>query len=357
VSSVARTCFIGSLVLVAAAVVAACGKKGDPTPPPRSIPAAIGDLRVRQTGNQLALTMSYPAVTTAGLPLERLQALEILVLRLPAGAAAPLDARVFEATAPVATRLAGPELVSAVRGPTLRVDLDATPGTPLGPGADAASPPLQIAVRTLGPRGHPSPLSNPVTIAPATPPAPPDSIAVTAEPDGVRVAWTTTAPGAAGFNVFRRLAGEVEYWPIAELGPEARDHLDATAEFGTDYEYTVRVVAARDPSIESATAEAHAVQYRDAFAPPTPVNLVALAEEGRIRLLWDRVEAPDLAGYRLYRSEDGGAAVELPRDPGAGTDHTDDGVRPGASYVYRVTAVDRDDNESPPSEPATATTR
>jgi fibronectin type 3 domain-containing protein len=73
--------------------------------------------------------------------------------------------------------------------------------------------------------------------------------------------------------------------------------------------------------------------------------------------LWDRVEAPDLAGYRLYRQENGGAETELPRDPGAGTDHLDEGVRAGVAYSYRVTAVDREDNESAKSEPATATPR
>jgi fibronectin type 3 domain-containing protein len=84
---------------------------------------------------------------------------------------------------------------------------------------------------------------------------------------------------------------------------------------------------------------------------------VALAEAGRIRLLWDRVEASDLAGYRRYRQENDGAEVELPRDPGAGADHSDDQVRAGATYTYRVSAVDHEDNESAKSEPATATPR
>lgn len=356
-----RIAIVGALAvaLIAPLAVAGCGKKGPPRPPPRLIPAPITDLRVRQTGDHLVLMMSYPAVTTSGLALQSLQALEVVAFRPPAPAAGhtPLDPRTFEAAARVAKRLTGPDLAAAVRGPALRVELDAGPGAAFAPSSETSAQPIQIAVRGFGPRGDPSPLSNLVTIVPLAAPPPPASVEVVAEAEGVRVRWTSTEPAPIGFNVFRRLAGEDEYWPIAELGADASDHIDTTAEFGQRYEYTVRAVVGRDPSIESGDGPVRDLDYRDAFAPPTPTGLVALAEEGRIRLLWDRVEAPDLAGYRLYRQENGGASVELPRDPGAGTDHSDDQARAGVAYSYRVTAVDSQDNESPKSEPATATPR
>jgi hypothetical protein len=340
---------------IALVAVASCGKKGDPRPPPRLIPAPIGDLRVRQTGERLVLMMTYPAVTTSGLALQRLDALEVVSFRPKTEASQPLDPRTFEAVAPVAKRLEGAELVAAVRGPALRVELDAAAGGAFGPSAESA--PIQIAVRGFGPRGHPGPISNLVAIAPRTPPPPPDSTEVAGEAGGIRVRWTSSASERSGFGVYRRQVGEQEYWPIAEPGPDAREYLDGTAAFGTDYEYAVRTRVANEPAIESGDGPLATLQYRDTFAPPTPTGLVALAEEGRVRLLWDRVEAPDLAGYRLYRQENSGAETELPRDPGAGTDHTDDQVRAGAAYTYRVTAVDQGDNESPKSEPATATPR
>ena len=415
-------------LMVSAAV--ACGKKGDPTPPPRLIPAQVTDLRVQQTGDELQLAMTYPAVTTGGLPLPSIEAAEIVALRLPAppsGAPPPVvDPRIFEASAQVAKRLEGAELAAATRGAKLVMELDATPGSTFGPrtggegpvvpaaepaaesaaadtaapdapeaaaqdaaaleatapeappeapageapatgapatgarGPEPPAPTLLLAVRTIGPRGHASPLSNVVGIAPGMPPAPPGSL--TAEPtaSGIQLTWTAGAGAGfdAGFDVLRRIAGERAFGdPVAQLGPDGFSHLDATAAFGTRYEYAIRTVARRDPLVESADGPVRAVEYRDVFAPPAPGGLVALAEEGRVRLLWERVEAPDLAGYRLYREQNGGAAVELPRGPGAGTDHTDDQVRAGSTYVYRVTAVDTQDNESTPSEPATAVPR
>jgi hypothetical protein len=377
-------------------IVPGCGKKGPPQPPPRLIPAQTGDLTVRQTGDRLVLDLTYPAVTTSGLPLSGLEALEVLTLRPPASRAASapanVDPRMFASTAIVAARLEGAQLLAATRGPRLVVALDAEPGSPLGPpaGGDPATtaaaapaaapavaepgvaaptptptatppgpPPLLIAIRTFGPRGNESPLSNVVAITPRAAPRPPDTLVATAAAGGVELAWTASAGApAAGFDVLRRPSAEDSFETrVAELGPDQLQHVDATAELGNHYEYTVRAVAARGPLIESADGPVAEIEYRDTFAPPSPSGLVALAEEGRIRLLWERVEAPDLAGYRLYRQAGPGAPIELERAPGASTDHSDDQVRGGVTYTYRVTAVDHDGNESPPSEPATATPR
>jgi fibronectin type 3 domain-containing protein len=187
----------------------------------------------------------------------------------------------------------------------------------------------------------------------------PATLTLEPTPGGVRVAWTVSgAAPAHGYDVLRRRHGETAFIArIAQVGAEQLEHVDAAEVYGDHYEYTVRSVEARDPLVESGDGPVRDVEYLDAFAPPTPANLVALAEEGRVRLLWDRVEAPDLAGYRLYRQENGGAETELPRDPGAGTDHLDDGVRAGVAYTYRVSAVDHEDNESAKSEPAMATPR
>jgi predicted small lipoprotein YifL len=389
--------------LLAALVVAGCGKKGPPRPPPRLIPAPIADLRVRQTGDRLVLEMTYPAVTTSGLALPAVEALEVLTLRPRSvgGVAPAVEPAMFAATAAVTARFEGAELQAVTRGGELVVELDAAVGSPLGPLTEAVATPaaggatptptpaaaspaaepapqatpspapaapstVLLAVRSFGPRLNESPLSNLVAIAPLIAPAAPATLAAAATAAGVKLEWTpgaAPAPAAAlapaiGYDLLRRRAGEGSFVDrVARLGADRLDHVDETAVYGESYQYTVRAIAARDPLVESGDGPVRDLEYRDTFAPPAPSGLVALAEEGRIRLLWDRVEAPDLAGYRLYRQESGGTEVELPRDPGAGTDHSDDQVRAGVSYSYRVTAVDHEENESAKSEPATATPR
>src|SRR5260370_1296673 len=65
---------------------------------------------------------------------------------------------------------------------------------------------------------------------------------------------------------------------------------------------------------------------------------------------WRQSEAPDLAGYMVYRR---GAAtgefVRLTAKPIATTSYVDTTVASGQAYDYRVTAIDQAGNESAPS--------
>jgi fibronectin type 3 domain-containing protein len=77
-----------------------------------------------------------------------------------------------------------------------------------------------------------------------------------------------------------------------------------------------------------------------------------------VRLAWEGVGDPDLAGYRVYRSETAGRGHQ-PVTTGLQTSTTfvDTAVRPGQTYYYVVTAVDRARraNESVPSSEVSAT--
>ena len=76
-----------------------------------------------------------------------------------------------------------------------------------------------------------------------------------------------------------------------------------------------------------------------------------------VRLAWQAVPDADLAGYLVYRSTTAGRGhVRLSAAPQAGTTYVDTDVRPGQTYYYVVTAVDRSKraNESVPSPEASA---
>ena len=258
-----------------------------------------------------------------------------------------VDPREFTAAATVVRTLRAEELAGAVSGDRLVVALPLPSPLPEPPQAHL------FAVRTAAEGDFVSAFSNRAAIVPRPPPPPPAGLTATPRAEGIEIAWE---PGAAagdlaGFHVYRRLATERGFGPPLQLvRPAQQSFLDRDARYGQRTIYAVTAIAQRVPLIESAIAAVREVDYRDVFAPPAPGGLVALADEGAIRLVWDESRAPDLAGYRLSRTSGDDPWHPLTPEPVRGVEHTDRDVEPGRTYRYRVTAVDALGNESDPAE-------
>ena len=119
----------------------------------------------------------------------------------------------------------------------------------------------------------------------------------------------------------------------------------------------VTAIAAISESAPSAIACATAA---DTVPPPAPTGLAAVASSGAISLIWTGVEASDLAGYLVLRSSTpDGPLTPIFKEPIREATYRDTNVRPGASYVYAVVAVDtaKPPNQSPMSNKAYETAR
>jgi fibronectin type 3 domain-containing protein len=371
-----------STVLLAAAL--GCGKQGPPLPPLRAVPAPVKDLTVVQQGPRLLLSFTYPTVTPAGTALAGISAVEIWsVARVaPDGKPATIDPREFGNVAKPVQKVEGADLTSATSGsridialplpPTLLTPAPAAPA-PAAPAPAAATPAATppaagttattpappagpqpqagyFAIRTFGKNGDRSDLSNIVSVVPKAPPASPARVTVTARGDGVLVEWTPVEGTVAGYNVYRRGAEErANAKPVHTSGAQEKSWLDTTARFGQGYIYGVTALSQIQPPIESAIASEHEVRYVDRFAPPPPTELVALAEAGRVRLVWRPSESEDVAGYVVYRRVgDGGKFERVTPKPVEAAEYVDTAVAGGKTYTYRVTAVDQTGNESAP---------
>jgi hypothetical protein len=294
------------------------------------------------------------------------------------GMPSPLDPRQYESLAKLRLTLTSKDLGAATLGNQLIIDLPlpeplpaatvtapAAAGTapakmPPGatnakaaPGAAAATPAAGLtrdyAVRAYGPQGDRSALSNQALLMPKEPPQPPEAVTVTPQADGILVAWKPVANGG-GYAVYRRAATErFSSKPLALVRSGETRHLDQTARFGQSYIYSVTTVDPRQPLVESAIKAEQEIRYVDVYPPPVPEELVAVAEAGRARLVWRQSEAPDLAGYIVYRRGATGDYVRLTAKPIAATNYVDTAVVSGQAYDYRVTAIDQTGNESAPS--------
>ena len=127
---------------------------------------------------------------------------------------------------------------------------------------------------------------------------------------------------------------------------------DTEFRFGRPKRYSVQAVSHdADPLILSRASDTLTIVPEDSFAPGTPRNVTAVHWEGEVRVYWDPNREADLAGYFVYRELEGGTVRKispLVQD----RVFTDTTVREGETYRYRVSAVDKSDNESPPSPEA-----
>jgi hypothetical protein len=135
--------------------------------------------------------------------------------------------------------------------------------------------------------------------------------------------------------------------------------IDRTAAIGHGYRYTAqRVIAVfvGGQTLEARSVPSAALEFtvRDVFPPEVPKGLVAApgmaGDSATIDLSWEPDIEPRLAGYRVYRREEGSAdwarvAPDLVAEPS----YRDLKVTAGRTYSYRVTAVSTAGKESAPS--------
>ena len=377
----------------------ACGRKEPPRPPASKVPAKIIDLTVQQRGMEFLLTMSYPSTTMGGLALSEIEAVEIWeVVRYVsplvgeeeiseeaeapiAEEAAPVEEpeeepeeqpqpglfqlptdmpaedqmvdlvavnpRDFRQSAQLRWTLRDAELTSAVHGGQLLVRL------PIDEIPEQEEVRVFAATTLAGPRLV-SQFSNLVKIGLREPPEPPTSISVTSTASGVELDWEVESTGLE-YNVYRRDAKVKEYGPpLATVPTEAQTYTDRSAAFGNRYIYTITTVSMAKPLVESRIVSEHEVNFEDRFPPSPPENIVALAEEGRVRLLWELSPESDVAGYRVFRQAPGEEFRAITPELVIGSELLDRDVVTGTTYVYFVTAVDGANNQSEASKATTA---
>lgn len=361
------------VILFLVLAVLACGKKGPPTPPVPLIPRSVSDLTVMQRGRNVVLSWAYPSLSTSGVNLGGIRRILVYRVReeLPASLAGrdPKLGGEGDPDAPVEPALfAQVPLLTAQQFVKLRDRIDVLSGASL-PGYTAGGRILYtdlVEMRTSDDRpvrytysvvteveGGRSDLSNLVSIVPVEVPPPPTGLAAKSEPDGVVLTWQPPAGPRArftGYNIYRfppvgdisELGMPVNNEPVKE--PTFRD----TPPLGS-YRYKVTAVAAAGPPrIESDATQSVLVEFVDLLAPPVPSGLSVLSESDAVRLLWEAVAAPDLAGYRIYRTE-GSDRKLLTGELLTDTLYRDDTIVRATRYVYSVTSVDRSGNESAPA--------
>ena len=355
--------------LVFFSLAAGCGAPGEPTPPSPPIPVAITDLAAQQAGDAVQLTFTLPTKTLAGEHLTDAPAIEILRGTLkPDGSP---DIKSFRAVETIPGALLGEyrtadkvQIINRITADELRVHPDRA---------------IAYRVRTRASRKRASADSNTAIVRIRPVPQRITALHATVTESAVELSWSAPTRTSSGdplpaISEYRVYRGEVDpasadaaandlsqaKWksPLAFLGSvHVETYRDTAFDFGKTYLYTVRTVISADGSpVESSDSVPAIVGPRDVFPPSAPQGLVGAIIVGsptnapEVELSWSINTETDLAGYRVYRSDQQDAPGKLvTTDLLLSPVYRDTSVQPGHTYWYSVTAVDRSGNESTPS--------
>ncbi|MGH9503770.1 MAG: fibronectin type III domain-containing protein [Terriglobales bacterium] len=369
-------CVLGSAMLVS------CGAPGVPIPPALELAKPVTDLRAARKGDRVYLAWTVPIRTTDRQTLRHLGATSICrSLKVP----------VTECKNPVAE-------IPAARFP-LPGSAPAKPGSP-APKVEASytdilpeelqkqDPTAEIsyAVSVQNESGRSAGLSNRVQVpsAPALPP--PNNFHAEVTSSGVLLSWDCPpAPPASDvithkLRIYRREQGkpgdakvsDVDYGSCPQIQPanpgagaqtnRQAELLDQAFEWENHYVYRAAVITVvAEPSkpgveVEGDDTPVVSIFAHDVFPPPVPTGLQAVfsgvGQAPFIDLVWSPDTEADLAGYNVFRHEEGGQPVKLNPELVKTPAFRDLNVQSGKKYFYSVSAVDERNNASAKSEEA-----
>ncbi len=332
-----------ALVLV---IVASCGRKTAPLIPDSPRPEAITDIKIVARDNIAYLSWRVPTknVEEKEMPPAAIESFRVYRAEMGPG----MKKARYKPYAEIS--MANPAPAEVKNGLVFWSDKNLKYGQVYA-----------YKIRATSTRGGVSAFSNEIRIVPLLSLAPPKNLVAAGGDSSVLFTWdavTTRMDGSryegfVGYNVYRG-TGQGRY-DEASLNQEplrTPSYKDTAVVINKTYYYMVRSVDSPAPPWKESVDSAEVSAVPKKLTPPEkPTGLTVVPGVGRIFLTWNENKERDLDGYRVYRSEKSG------RDYARLTDkllnrstYSDETVKPGVTYYYVITAVDKYGNESPPSK-------
>lgn len=357
--------YAACLALPGVVVLAGCALESNPEPPTLWMPVPVKNLTATRAGNEIQLRWTMPKETTDKLALKGDQKAHFCwESEKGAMAAEPVFRAGLCVTAGDAAFAPGRPADFVVKMPAELV----------------TGPPRAVSyfVELENPAGKTAGPSNGAWAGAGAAPEAVAGLQLEAQAAGVVLRWDPAAPEPGlVLRIQRTLVnGGAGKKSSAEHGSEANGEAppeEQTLEVPLDKE-DLGVALDHDATLDhiwsyqvervlKGNVDGHALEIggrpsgkvtidaKDVFPPATPSGLVAVADEQAhaIDLSWEPDTEADVAGYVVYRRDvSAGTGVERisGKAPVAAPSFSDAKVQAGHEYVYSVSAVDEDGNES-----------
>jgi uncharacterized protein len=324
-----------------------CGFKNKPVSPASVVPQAIDDLRYTVNDKGVQLTWSFPVRTIKGSVLDDISSFELFRAEIPladycgscpvpfaepiaVNGGAPLDGETRRKVVYDSNLLrSGHKYFFKVRSHTSWF-------------ADSAD-------------------SNVVTFVWFEPAAAPESVTLVAGDRQVTLSWQPVALKTGGkdftvkYQVFRSVDGK--NWTKIGEPLAATNSIDRQVSNGQKYLYTIQTLTAfKNELAEGGVSKEATITPIDQTPPASPTGVTAVQTNVGIKVFWDRNDASDLSGYRVYRRAADQSNYEmLSKVEPTFTLYVDSKVSENVRYYYAITALDgaTPANESGKSREAT----
>jgi Fibronectin type III domain len=355
-----------SLICIAL-ISSSCGKVGAPVAPVR-LTERTAELSAIQRGSNVLLQWPAPSLGQKESSRSYISRVDIYRLDEQRDEEPVLDSDDYEEEARLIGYLDRAKIEAQLKSVG---HLEFTDAINLSNASELSNTRLRYAVRYLNARQQAAAFSNTVAIEPAPSIAlPPTGLRVEAPTqDVVAISWSApdvnvdgTRPAAiVGYNVYRRNANKETGGRQLNTEPVTDSNFtDKDFQYKTEYTYFVRALSqGANGLIESADSELATLTPVDEFAPLAPDPVSIASANGTISLFWPTSPERDVVGYNVYRSDSADTAekdwIKLTAQPITAVTYRDERVVIDNLYFYRVTAVDKFNNESKPSRTVSET--
>jgi len=357
--------------MLACAVLTSCGTPGAPMPPELELSRPVTDLRAARKGDRVFLAWTVPAQTTDHQTVRHPGPTRICrSFNLETGDCKTPAAEIPAAQFPI------PSFDSKRGAPAPRIQATYTDTLPQDLQTQNPTAQIAYALSVLNESGRSAGLSNVVQVPAAPTLSPPEGFSATVKSDGVLLSWKcspTTGEGdphiAHRVRIYRREQAKqnaatrpAKISDVDFANCSQPQYLDQTFEWEKSYDYFAAVVTVvslpgkPEVEVEGTDSTIVPVFAHDTFPPAVPTGLQAVfsgvGQAPFVDLIWSPDTDADLAGYNIFRREDGSQPVKLNADPVKAPAYHDTNVQPDKKYFYSVAAIDERNNQSAPSEEA-----
>ena len=329
------------IMLLVLTLMPGCGRKTNLIPPQKLVPVAIRDLRYFLDESGVSLKWTYPVKMENGDLLSAIESFEILRAEIPEEEYCEGCPIRFE----------------------MHVVIDGGPLPASGENRTAAFKEADMQdgyrylykVRSQAGWWYPSRDSNTVSFTWRSPPKVPEGLQVLAGDRMLTLSWEPVKENVAGsplgqvpvYQVFRK-SGDAQFAVLGEPVAGLK-FIDTGLKNNMLYFYRVRALVTFADTLQAGGGSQDISGIPLDLTPPAqPGHLVAIETPAGMKLAWPAVLNEDLAGYRIYRSEEKSAGPELIAEVGPDQNqYVDQDLAADRKWFYSVTSFDK---AQPPNE-------